>query len=53
MTRCTVAAILKRIKQSTFATYQSNPEEFITKVTRLIKEQKATMIVEHITYEYD
>ena len=31
--------------------YQSNPEEFITKVTRLIKEQKATMIVEHITYD--
>ena len=35
----------------TFAMYQSNPEEFITKVTRLIKEQKATMIVEHITYD--
>ena len=26
-------------------------QEFITKVTRLIKEQKATMIVEHITYD--
>ena len=31
--------------------YQNNPEEFITKVIRLIKEQKATMIVEHITYD--
>ena len=35
-----------------------NPEEFISKVIRLIKEQKATMIVEHISYnqidgEYD
>ena len=31
--------------------FQHNPEEFISKVTRLIKEQKATMIVEHITYD--
>ena len=30
--------------------FQLNPEEFIAKVTRLIREQKATMIVEHITY---
>ena len=30
--------------------YKNNPEEFIAKVIRLIKEQKATMIVEHITY---
>ena len=51
LTRRTVAAILKGIKPSTFAMYQSNPEEFITKVTRLIKEQKAAMIVEHITYD--
>ena len=28
-----------------------NPKEFITKVIRLINEQKATMIVEHITYD--
>ncbi|MBE6997531.1 MAG: restriction endonuclease subunit R, partial [Ruminococcaceae bacterium] len=28
-----------------------NPEEFISKVVKLIKEQKATMIVEHITYD--
>ena len=31
--------------------YRNNPEEFITKVIRLIKEQKATMIVDHITYD--
>ena len=30
--------------------YKANPEEFISKVTQLIKEQKATMIVEHIEY---
>lgn len=38
--------------------FRHNPEEFISKVIRLIKEQKATMIVEHISYnqidgEYD
>lgn len=31
--------------------FQNNPEEFITKVSRLINEQKATMIVEHISYD--
>ena len=30
--------------------FTANPEEFISKVIRLIKEQKATMIVDHITY---
>ena len=34
-----------------FAMFKNNPEEFITKVIRLIKEQKATMIVEHISYD--
>ena len=31
--------------------FRNNPEEFITKVIRLINEQKATMIVEHISYD--
>ena len=58
LTRKTVATILKEISPVKFAMFQNNPEEFITKVTRLIKEQKATMIVEHISYnqidgEYD
>ena len=51
LTRRTVAAILHGIRPATFAMYRNNPEEFIIKVTRLIKEQKATMIVEHITYD--
>lgn len=51
LTRRTVATILRGIRPETFAMYQDNPEEFITKVIRLIKEQKATMIVEHITYD--
>ncbi len=31
--------------------FKNNPEEFITKVIRLINEQKAAMIVEHISYD--
>ena len=51
LTRKTVASILQGIRPDTFAMYKKNSEEFITKVIRLIKEQKATMIVEHITYD--
>ena len=50
LTRRTVAAILKEISPGKFAMYKQNPEEFISKVTRLINEEKATMIVEDITY---
>lgn len=48
--RKTVVAILKRIDASKFAMFKSNPEEFISKVIKTIKEQKATMIVECIRY---
>lgn len=51
LTRRTVAAILQGISPAKFAMFRNNPEEFITKVIRLIKEQKATMIVEHISYD--
>lgn len=51
LTRKTVVAILKGISPLKFAMYKANPEEFITKVIRLINEQKATMIVENITYD--
>lgn len=51
LTRKTVVSILKGIKPYKFAMYKDNPGEFISKVTRLINEQKATMIVEHISYD--
>ena len=51
LTRKTVAAILKGISPVKFSMYKHNPEEFISKVIKLIKEQKATMIVEHISYD--
>lgn len=52
LTRRTVAAILQGIRPDKFYMFRSNPEEFISKATKLIKEQKATMIVEHISYDY-
>ena len=51
LTRKTVAAILAGLSPERFAMFKYNPEEFISKVVKLIKEQKATMIVEHITYD--
>ncbi len=50
LTRKTVATILTRIHPSKFAMFKANPEEFIRKVSRLIMEQKASIIVEHISY---
>ena len=51
LTRRTVAAILSGIREDKLYMFRNNPEEFISKVIKLIKEQKATMIVEHITYD--
>ncbi|SJZ75178.1 type III restriction-modification system endonuclease [Eubacterium coprostanoligenes] len=51
LTRKTVSAILQGIRMDKIHMFKNNPEEFISKVTRLINEQKATMIVEHISYD--
>jgi type III restriction enzyme len=50
LTRRTVATILAGIEKPVFAYLKQNPEEFISKAIRLINEQKATMIIEHISY---
>lgn len=50
LTRRTVTKILQGISPSKFEMYRNNPEEFISKVARLINEEKATMIVDDITY---
>ncbi len=49
LTRRTVAKILKGIGPKALL-FKNNPEEFIRNAIRLIKNQKATMIVDHITY---
>lgn len=51
LTRKTVSAILQGIRMDKIYMFKNNPEEFISKVIRLINEQKATMIVEHISYD--
>ena len=51
LTRRTASAILQGIRVDKLYMFKNNPEEFITKVIRLINEQKATMIVEHISYD--
>ena len=50
LTRRTVVRILKGINQAKLYLFKNNPEEFIRNVIRLIKDEKATMIVEHISY---
>lgn len=50
LTRGTCAAILTGISPATFAKFKQNPEQFITETARLINEQKATVIVEHLSY---
>ncbi|MEH3032877.1 MAG: DEAD/DEAH box helicase family protein [Aeromicrobium erythreum] len=51
LTRRTAAAILGRINPNTFGKFRLNPEQFITEAARLINEQKATVIVEHLAYD--
>jgi type III restriction enzyme len=50
LTRKTVVEILSKIQKSTFDQFKKNPEEFIIKASEIIQEQKATIIIEHITY---
>ena len=51
LTRKTVAEILRTIRPTKLQLFRNNPEEFIKNISRIIKEQKATMIVEHIQYD--
>lgn len=51
LTRRTTANILKGINVAVFGLYKSNPEDFISKVSELINEQKATTIIERLSYD--
>lgn len=50
LTRKSVVKILQGIHSETFNQFKINPEDFIIKVSNLINEEKATVIIEHITY---
>ncbi len=51
LTRKTVSEILSKIGKSVFAQFKTNPENFISETARLINEQKATVIIEYLTYD--
>ena len=51
LTRKTIVAILTGIKEATFLQFRKNPEEFMIRAAKLINEQKATTIIESITYD--
>ena len=51
LTRKAVIAILQGIKPVVFEQFRENPEEFIAKAAALINDEKATAIIEHITYD--
>ena len=51
LTRKTLATILIGINENQFKLFETNPEEFITRVSNIINEQKATAIVEEIKYD--
>ena len=51
LTRKAIIQILQGIQPYVFNQFKDNPEEFIIKAASLINDQKATAIIEHITYD--
>lgn len=50
LTRKAVVEILTGIGKAVFDQFKDNPEEFIIKAAGLINDEKATAIIQHITY---
>jgi type III restriction enzyme len=51
LTRATVGGILQGMNLAVFSQYKTNPEDFMRKAARIVNEQKATVIVEHLAYD--
>lgn len=51
LTRKAIIQILQGIQPATFHQFKNNPEEFIIKAAALINDEKATAIIQHITYD--
>ena len=51
LTRKTVAGILSGVQAEVFKQFKQNPEHFIAEGSRLINEQKATIIIERLSYD--
>ena len=50
LTRKDIVSILSGIEKLVFDQFKDNPEEFIIKAAALINDEKATAIIQHITY---
>lgn len=50
LTRRTIVEILKKVHQEKFLLIRKNPEEFISKSSKLINEVKASLIINNIVY---
>ncbi len=51
LTRKTIAEILGGVLAAVFKQFKQNPEHFIAESSRLINEQKATIIIERLSYD--
>lgn len=51
LTRKAVIRILQGIQPCVFNQFKDNPEDFIIKAATLINNEKATAVIEHITYD--
>lgn len=51
LTRKAIIAILQGIEEAVFNQFKDNPEEFILKAAEIINAEKATAIIQHITYD--
>ncbi|MEO1785181.1 DEAD/DEAH box helicase family protein [Thermodesulfobium sp. 4217-1] len=50
LTRKTVGQILAKLSDEKFSYFQKNPEEFISEVSRIISDQKASMVIQKLVY---
>lgn len=51
LTRTAIGKILGGVVGHVFSKFRQNPEHFITEAARLINEQKATIIIERLSYD--
>ena len=51
LTRKTIAAILSQVNRFKFELFKKNPEHFLAEASRLINEQKASVIINKLTYD--
>ena len=51
LTRKAIVQILTGIKKPVFEQLKNNPEEFILRAAAIINDEKATAIIQHITYD--